>query len=208
MPGTADTIFMVSISSLFAISIGLGLGVVLYITQPGGVCEITLLNKILGTIVNIGRSIPFVIIIIAVFPLSRFIVGTSIGRTAAIVPLTIAAIPFVARLVEANLNELGQGIVEAAVSAGATPMQIIFRVLLPESASSLVSSFTLTIISLIGYSAMAGTIGGGGLGDVALRHGYQRFRTDILILTVLILVILVQFIQIVGQIISKRLDKR
>jgi len=208
MPGTADTIFMVSISSLFAVISGLALGVVLYMTHQGGLYESLLLNRILGTIVNIGRSIPFVIIIIAVFPLSRFIVGTSIGRTAAIVPLTIAAIPFVARLVEANLNELGRGIVEAAVSAGATPIQIVFRVLLPESASSLVSSFTLTIISLIGYSAMAGTIGGGGLGDVALRHGYQRFRTDILILTVLILIILVQFIQIVGQIISKRLDKR
>ncbi|MCL2407725.1 MAG: ABC transporter permease [Defluviitaleaceae bacterium] len=199
---------MVFFSALFAVFIGLIIGVALNVTGPAGICEQRLTNRILGFIVNTGRSIPFVIVIIAVFPLSRFIVGTSIGRTAAIVPLTIAAIPFVARVVEAALAELGGGIVEAATSTGASPLQIIFRVLLPEAAPGLVLGVTLTVINLISFSAMAGLIGGGGLGFTAHRWGLQEFRTDILVYTIIILVILVQVIQITGQAISRKLDKR
>jgi D-methionine transport system permease protein len=206
--GTTDTIYMVGWSSLYAIAIGLALGIILYITGPGGICRMPVINRILGFVINTGRSIPFVILIIALFPLSRFIVGISIGREAAVVPLTIAAIPFVARIVENTLSELGYGIIEAAISAGASPLQIIFRVLLPESASGLALNFTLTVINLIAYSAMAGVVGGGGLGDVAIRHGYERWRTDLLVYTIIILVILVQFIQVTGQFISRRLDKR
>ncbi|MCL2836610.1 MAG: ABC transporter permease [Defluviitaleaceae bacterium] len=199
---------MVGFSALFAIIIGTALGIILYITKSGGICEFRAVNRLLSFVVNVGRSIPFVIIIIAVFPLAGLIVGTSIGKTAAIVPLTIAAIPFVARIVEAALAELGHGIIEAAISAGANPVQIIFRVLLPESASGLASGYTITIINLITFSSMAGVIGAGGLGDVALREGYQRFRTDMLIGTIVILVILVQGIQLLGQFISRKLDKK
>jgi D-methionine transport system permease protein len=199
---------MVGLSALFAIIAGLAVGILLYVTNPGGIREMPKLNRVLGVIVNVGRSIPFVILIIAVFPLSKLIVGTAIGSTASIVPLTISAIPFVARLVEASLNELGFGIIEVAISAGATPLQIVFKVLLPESASGLVSAFTITVINIIGYSAMAGTIGGGGLGDIALRIGYQRFRTDIMIYIIIILVILVQVIQLLGQFIARKMDKR
>jgi len=206
--GTIDTIYMVGWASLFAILLGMAIGLLLYITQPGSVHPMPLLNRVVGIIVNIGRSIPFVVMIILVFPLSRHIVGTSIGRTAAIVPLTIAAIPFMSRVVEAALNELGHGIVEAALAAGATTRQIIFRVILPETAPGLVSGFTLLIINLITFSAMAGIVGGGGLGHIANSYGLQRHRTDILWFVVVILVILVQIIQAIGQFISRKLDKR
>jgi len=206
--GTIDTIYMVGFASLFAILFGMTIGIILYLTQKDGVYPLPMLNRILGTIVNIGRSIPFVVLIMLVFPLSRIIVGSSIGRTAAVVPLTIAAIPFLSRVVESALNELGHGIIEAAVAAGATPMQIIFRVLLPESAPGLVSGFTLLVINLITFSAMAGLVGGGGLGQVANSYGLQRHRQDIMIYTVIVMVILVQIIQAVGQLIAKKLDKR
>ena len=208
IPGTIDTIYMVSYASFFAIIIGLMLGLLLYLTQPGGVHSMPIFNKILGIIVNVGRSIPFVVLIMLVFPLSRHIVGTSIGRTAAVVPLTIAAIPFMSRVVESALNELGHGIIEAAISAGATTRQLIFRVILPESAPGLVAGFTLLIINLITFSAMAGMVGGGGLGHVANSFGMQRHRGDILMYTVIILVILVQIIQAVGEFIARKLDKR
>ena len=208
VPGTIDTIYMVGYASLFAIIIGLMIGLLLYLTQPGGVHAIPEFNRVLGIVVNIGRSIPFVVLIMLVFPLSRHIVGTSIGRTAAIVPLTIAAIPFMSRVVEAALNELGHGIIEAAISAGATTRQLIFRVILPESAPGLVAGFTLLIINLITFSAMAGMVGGGGLGHVANSFGMQRHRNDILVYTVIILVIMVQIIQAVGEFISRKLDKR
>jgi D-methionine transport system permease protein len=205
---TLDTVYMVGFASLFAVFFGVVLGMVLYVTQSGGIYAAPRFNKILGALINIGRSIPFVVLIILVFPLSRMIVGVSIGRTASIVPLTIAAIPFMSRVIEAALNELGRGIIEAAVAAGATPSQIIFRVVLPESAPGLVSGFTLTIINLITFSAMAGIIGGGGLGHIAHSYGVARFRTDILVYTIIILVIMVQIIQAIGQYISRRLDKR
>ena len=206
--GTRDTIYMVSYSSLFAILLGLTIGIILFITQKGGIYPLPILNRIIGTIVNIGRSIPFVVLIMLVFPLSRFIVGRSIGPTAAIVPLTIAAIPFMSRIVEAALNDLGHGIIEAAMATGATPMQIIFRVLIPESAPGLVLGFTLLIINLITFSAMAGLVGGRGLGQIANSYGLQRHRQDIVIYTVIIMVALVQIVQVTGQFIARKLDKR
>lgn len=205
---TMQTIYMVGMASLFAILLGLVFGITLYITQKDGVFPILLLNRVLGIIVNVGRSIPFVILIMLTFPLSRIIVRTSVGSTAAIVPLTIAAIPFMSRVVESALNELGDGIIEAAIAAGATPMQIIFRVLLPESAPGLVSGFTLLVINLITFSAMAGLVGGRGLGQVAQSYGLFRHRTDIMIITVVIMVVLVQIVQLTGQLIARRLDKR
>ncbi len=208
IPATMETLYMVFFSALFAILIGMVIGVVLYITSEGGIYEIKLVNKILDFIVNVGRSIPFVILMIAVFPLSKFIVGTTIGVTAAIVPLTIASIPFVARVIQNSLQEIDKGIIEAAMSFGASNFEIVFKVLLPEAAPSIVNGITLTIISIIGYSAMAGTVGGGGLGDIAIRYGYTRFRYDILYTTVIIMIILVQIVQIVGDIIAKKLDKR
>jgi len=206
--GTRQTVYMVGLASIFAIVFGLIFGMILYLTQKDGIYPLSIVNRVLGTIVNIGRSIPFVILIMLVFPLSRTIVGTSVGSTAAVVPLTIAAIPFMSRVVESVLNELGKGIIEAAIAAGATPMQIIFRVLLPESAPGLVSGFTLLIINLITFSAMAGLVGGGGLGQVAQSYGLFRHRQDIMIYTVILMVILVQIVQISGQIIARKLDKR
>ncbi|MCL2841377.1 MAG: ABC transporter permease [Defluviitaleaceae bacterium] len=206
--GTIDTMYMVGFASLFAIIFGMLIGLLLYITQPNGIHPVAFVNRFVGIIVNIGRSIPFVVMIILVFPLSQHIVGTSIGRTAAIVPLTIAAIPFMSRVVESALNELSHGIIEAATAAGATTRQIIFRVILPESAPALVGGFTLLIINLITFSAMAGMVGGGGLGHLANSYGLQRHRTDILMYVVVILVILVQIIQGIGQMISRKLDKR
>ena len=206
--GTIDTVYMVGYASLFAIILGLTIGILLFITQKGGIYPMPILNRIVGTIVNIGRSIPFVVLIMLVFPLSRFIVGSSIGPTAAIVPLTIAAIPFMSRVVEAALNDLGHGIIEASLAAGATPLQIIFRVLIPESASGLVLGFTLLIINLITFSAMAGLVGGRGLGQIANSYGLQRHRQDIVIYTVIVMVILVQIVQATGQYIARKLDKR
>ncbi|MCL2572833.1 MAG: ABC transporter permease [Defluviitaleaceae bacterium] len=217
--GTIETVYMVGWASLFAILVGIIFGTILYITKPGGIYSLTVVNpiigtainivhRILGTIINVGRSIPFVVLIMLVFPLSRIIVGSSVGSTAAIVPLTIAAIPFMSRIVESALGELDKGIIEAAIAAGATPLQIIFRVLLPESAPGLVSGFTLLIINLITFSAMAGLVGGGGLGQVAQSYGLFRHRQDIMIYTVIVMVLLVQIIQALGQFISRRLDKR
>ena len=206
--GTIDTIYMVAFSALFAIILGTAVGLFLYITSKDGIHPMPLLNRVVGIIVNVGRSIPFVILIILAFPLSRHIVGTSIGRTAAIVPLTIAAVPFMSRVVEATLLELGNGIIEAAISVGATTRQIIYRVILPESAPGLVAGFTLLIINLITFSAMAGVVGSGGLGHLANSYGLQRHRSDVLIYTVIILVIIVQIVQAIGQLISRKLDKR
>lgn len=208
IPAIYETVYMVFFSSLFSIAIGLVMGIVLYVTEKGNILQNVFINKVLGTIVNIGRSVPFVIMMIAVFPLSKFIVGTSIGSTASIVPLTVAAAPFVARMVETSLKELDRGVIEASISMGATEWQIITKVMIPETAPSIILGITMTIINIIGYSAMAGTIGGGGLGDIAVRYGYQRFRTDILIVSVVIMIIMVQLIQWIGNFISKRLNKR
>lgn len=208
LPAFNETVYMVFFSSLFSIIIGLVIGIMLYVTDKGNILENSYINKIVGTIVNIGRSVPFVIMMIAVFPLSKFIVGTSIGSTASIVPLTVAAAPFVARVIETSLKELDKGIIEASISMGASETQIITKVMLPETAPSIIAGITITIINIIGYSAMAGTIGGGGLGDVAVRYGYERFRTDILIISVIIMVVMVQVIQCIGNFFANKFNKR
>ena len=196
--GTLETLYMVILSSLIAFIIGLPLGVVLSVTAQGGILQNKPVNAALSLVVNVGRSVPFVILMIAIIPFTRKIVGTSIGTNAAVVPLSVAAIPFVGRVVESALREIDQGIVEAAQSMGATPMEIVCKVLLPEGLPAIIAGLTLTLINLIGYSAMAGTIGGGGLGDVAIRYGYQRFMLDVMIATVAVLVILVQLCQLIG----------
>lgn len=205
---TFSTLYMVFFSSVCAIVLGFVMGVVQVVTEDYGIAPNKVVSTVIGAIINVGRSIPFVILIIAVFPLSRFILGRAIGSTAAIVPLTIAAAPFAARIIEAALKEVDKGIVEAAQSMGASNWQIITRVLLPEASQSIVLGITIIIINIIGYSAMAGIIGGGGLGDVAIRFGYQRFRTDLLCATIIILVVMVQVIQAIGNIVAKKLDKK
>jgi D-methionine transport system permease protein len=202
-----ETIYMVFFSTLLSVVFGLPLGVIVAISEEGSLWEHPLLNKVLNIFINITRSLPFIILMIAVFPLSKLIVGKRIGTTAAIVPLTIAAIPFFARLVESSINELSHGIIEAALSMGANTLQIVFKVLVPEALPSLVSGITLTVINLIGYSAMAGAIGGGGLGDLAIRFGYQGFQEDIMIGTIIVLVVIVQVVQGVGNTLYRRLQK-
>lgn len=202
-----ETIYMVSFSTLLSVAFGLPLGVIVAISGEGNLWEHPMLNKALNALINITRSLPFIILMIAVFPLSKLIVGKRIGTTAAIVPLTIAAIPFFARLVESSINELSHGIIEAALSMGANTRQIILKVLVPEALPSIVSGVTLTVINLIGYSAMAGAIGGGGLGDLAIRFGYQGFQEDIMIGTVIVLVVIVQIVQGVGNALYRRLQK-
>ena len=203
---TLETLAMVFFSTIFSLILGLPLGILLCVTDGEiGIMKKPVLNQVLTRIVNVLRSFPFIILMILLFPLSRKIVGTSIGTTATIVPLSIAAAPFVARIIETALKEVDPGVVQAARAMGSTNMQIIWKVLLPEAMPSLVSGITLTIINLIGYSAMAGAIGGGGLGDLAIRYGYQRFRTDIMAVSVIVILVLVEVIQIVGTKISSRL---
>ncbi|MGX8685469.1 MAG: methionine ABC transporter permease [Spirochaetales bacterium] len=209
---TLQTLQMVSLSTLFSVLLGLPLGIFLCITSPasqGGLRPKPVLNEVLSRIVNVLRSFPFIILIILLFPLSRLIVGTAIGTKSTIVPLSIAAAPFVARLVETSLKEVDPGVIQAARTMGSTDSQIVFKVLLPEALPSLIAGLTLTIINLIGYSAMAGAVGGGGLGDLAIRYGYQRFRTDVLLVAVVIIIILVELIQLIGNKISaKMMSKR
>lgn len=206
---TLQTLEMVLFSTVFSLILGLPLGILLCVTDPqGGIMPKPVLNQILTRIVNVLRSFPFIILMILLFPLSRIIVGTSIGTKATIVPLSIAAAPFVARVIETALKEVDPGVVQAARAMGSTNFQIITKVLLPESMPSLVAGITLTIINLIGYSAMAGAIGGGGLGDLAIRYGYQRFRTDIMVVSVVVILVLVEVIQIIGTKISARLLAR
>lgn len=206
--GFKETTYMVLVSSLLSAIIGIPLGVVLITTDRGHILENLPFNRILGAIVNAARSTPFIILMVAIIPLTKLIVGTSIGTEAAMVPLTLAAIPFVGRLVETSLKEVEYGVIEAAQSMGATPLQIIWRVMIPEAMPSIIAAVTTTIINLINYSAMAGAIGGGGLGDIAIRYGYQRFRVDMMIITIVLLIIQVQIVQSVGDFIAKRLDKR
>jgi len=198
---------MVAASALLATLVGMPLGVILTITGKGHILENKGVNSILGAIVNATRSTPFIILMVAIIPLTRIIVGSSIGTTAAIVPLTISAAPFIARIIESSLLEIDPGVIEASQAMGASPMQIILKVLLPEAMHSIVLGITLAIISLIGYSAMAGALGGGGLGDLAIRYGYQRFRMDIMIATVIILIAQVQIVQSLGNYISGKLNK-
>lgn len=203
-----ETVYMVAVSMIVATALGVPLGVLLSTTGKGGILEARALNKAIGAVVNAIRSIPFIILMVAIIPLTRLIVGTAIGTTAAMVPLIIAAVPFIGRQVETSLQEVPYGLVEASLSMGATPLQIIRRVLLPEAMPSIVAQLTTVVISLVGESAMAGAIGGGGLGDLAIRYGYQRFRPDVMIATVVILIILVQLVQFAGNLLAKRLNKK
>ncbi|PQJ67718.1 methionine ABC transporter permease [Photobacterium angustum] len=203
-----QTLTMVFVSGLIGFVIGIPLGVTLHLTKKNGLLENTTVNNILGIIVNIGRSIPFIILLVAIIPFTRFVVGSSIGTAAAIVPLAVGAIPFIARLVEGALLEIPSGLVEAAQSMGATPLQIIQKVLLPEALPGIINAVTITLVTLVSYSAMAGTVGGGGLGDVGIRYGYQRFDGTVMAITVVVLIILVQIIQSVGDYLVKRFDHR
>lgn len=206
--GTLDTLYMVGVSTLFTVLLGLPLGVLLVTSDRNGLTPAPAFNLVLGTIINAARSLPFIILLVVVIPFTRLVVGTSIGATAAIVPLSLAAIPFFARVTETALREVDRGLVEAAQAMGCSPRQIILKVLVPEALPSLVLGVALTIISLIGYSAMAGAIGGGGLGDLAIRYGYQRFETTVMIVTVALLILLVQGIQALGNRLAARLSHR
>lgn len=203
-----ETLYMVAVSMICASILGIPLGILLVVTEKGEILACPAINKPLAFIINMIRSIPFIILMVAIIPFTRFLVHTSIGTTAAIVPLTIAAIPYIARMVETSIREIPSGLIEAAESMGATPMQIIRKVLLPEALPSILESLTVVIVSLVGASAMAGTIGGGGLGDLAIRYGYQRFQADVMIATIIILVIVVQLIQFIGNYLSRKADKR
>ncbi|WP_251424543.1 methionine ABC transporter permease [Veillonella agrestimuris] len=208
LTGTLDTLQMTVISTVMAMIIGIPLGVILVVTSKGHILENVALNKVLGAIINATRSIPFIILMVAIIPFTRMVVGTSIGTTAACVPLTLAAIPFLARLVETSIKDIQFGVIEAAQSMGATPFQIIRKVLLPEALPTIIDNVTVLIVNLIGYSAMAGAIGGGGLGDIAIRYGYQRFQGDIMLATIIILIVMVQLIQMAGDALSKSVNKK
>ena len=202
---TLQTLAMVALSTAFSLALGFPLGILLCVTDPAGIAPRPALNQVLSRVVNVLRSFPFIILMILLFPLSRLVVGTSIGTVATIVPLSVAAAPFVARIIETALKEVDPGVIQAARAMGSRNSQIVLKVMLPEALPSLASGVTLTIINLIGYSAMAGAIGGGGLGDLAIRYGYQRFRTDIMIAAVVIILVLVEAIQFAGSRISARL---
>lgn len=205
--GFNKTIIMVFFSTLFSVILGFIPAIILIVTAPKGLKPNKTVFNTLDTIINILRGFPFIILMVAIMPLTKLIVGKSIGTTAAIVPLTIAAAPFVARIIESALKEADPGVVEAAKSFGASNTQIIFKVMLKEAVPSIISGLTLIIISIIGYSAMAGTVGAGGLGDLAVRYGYQRYQTDVMIVTVIILVIIVQVLQSLGNYLYKKLSQ-
>ncbi|HZR72448.1 methionine ABC transporter permease [Bradyrhizobium sp.] len=205
---TLDTLIMVGLSGLLGTLLGLPLGIFLATSRAGELFAAPVANRILGLIVNATRSTPFIILVVAIVPLTRLIVGTSIGTRAAVVPLTIAAIPFIARVVEAAIREVDQGLVEAARAFGASPLQIVRKVLLPEALPALTLALTLTLVSLLGYSAMVGAVGGGGLGDLGIRYGYQRFMPEVMAAVVIVLIVLVQGVQTLGEVIARRLDKR
>ena len=206
--GTLDTFLMLLISCAIAYVIGIALGVVLHLTAPGGLRPRPVLSAVLGWVVNIGRSLPFIILLVAIIPFTRLVVGTSIGTAAAVVPLTLAVAPFIARIVETSLREVDKGLIEAAQSMGATNLQIVTKILLPEAMPGIVSGLTISIIALIGYSAMAGAIGGGGLGDLGIRYGYQRFMPEVMWTVVLILIVLVQGIQMIGDWIVRKISHK
>ena len=205
---TLDTLTMVGLSGLLGTLFGLPLGIFLATSRANELFPSPATNRALGLIVNATRSTPFIILVVAIVPLTRLIVGTSIGTRAAVVPLTIAAIPFIARVVEAAIREVDQGLVEAARAFGASPMQIVRKVLLPEALPALTLALTLTLVSLLGYSAMVGAVGGGGLGDLGIRYGYQRFMPEVMAAVVIVLIVLVQGVQTLGEAVARRLDKR
>lgn len=203
-----QTLYMVVVAGLIGTAIGLPLGVFLATSRSGELYAAPWLNSVLGLVVNAARSTPFIILVVAIVPLTRLITGTSIGTSAAIVPLTIAAAPFIARVIEAAIRGVDQGLIEAARAMGATPVQIVHKVLLPEALPAITLALTLTVVSLIGYSAMVGAVGGGGLGDLGIRFGYQRFMPDVMLVVVLVLIVLVQGVQSLGDFLARRFDKR
>lgn len=206
--GTADTLYMTLLSTLFGYILGLPMGILLAVTDKEGICPNSFIYKILDFIVNLIRSIPFLILLILVIPITKAIVGKSYAPSGTIVPLVIAAAPFIARMVESSLKEVDSGVIEAAMSMGAGTAQIIWKVLLAEARTSLLVGVTIAIGTILGYSAMAGVVGGGGLGDIAIRYGYYRYQTDVMIVTIVILVLLVQILQGLGMLLSKKVDKR
>lgn len=208
LEGTRDTMIMVVISTVFAYIIGLPLGVLLSISQPHGIWPHKWFNRILGWIINVGRSLPFIILMVAIMPFTKVIVGTKMGVPGAIVPLVVSAAPFIARMVETSLNEVDAGVVEAAQSMGASTLQIVWKVYLPEAKPSLILGGAISLVTILAYTAIAGTVGAGGLGDIAVRYGHQRGITSVMWVTVVFLIILVQVVQLIFNWLSRRIDKR
>ncbi len=206
--GFLETLYMTFFSTLLAYVLGLPLGVLLVVSERNGIMPMPKLNWVLNLVVNVFRSVPFLILLIAVVPVTRFIIGTTIGSTATVVPLVIAAAPFIARLIESSIKEVDKGVIEAAISMGCSPFQIIWKVMLPEAIPSLIVGAAIATTTILGYSAMAGIVGGGGLGDIAIRYGLYRNENNIMIVTVALLVIVVQVAQEIGMIIAKKRDKR
>ena len=205
---TLQTLYMVAMATVLGTLIGAPLGIFLATSRRGELLSAPVLNGVLGLIVNAARSTPFIILVVAIIPLTRLIAGTSIGTTAAIVPLTIASAPFIARLIETAIREVDAGLIEAARAMGAAPFQIVRKVLIPEAMPGIILGLTLAVVSLIGYSAMVGAVGGGGLGDLGIRYGYQRFMPEVMLAVVVILILLVQAVQSCGEWIASRFDKR
>ncbi|NKB47041.1 MAG: methionine ABC transporter permease MetI [Legionellales bacterium] len=203
---TWQTLYMVGVASGIAVIIGLPLGIILFTTRSGGILAKPAFNKLLGSMVNALRSIPFIILLVAIIPFTRWVVGTSIGATAAIIPLAVGAIPFLARIIENALEEVSKGLIEAGQAMGASALQIIRYILLPEALSGIINGITVTVITLVSYSAMAGVVGGGGLGDLAIRYGYQRFDAMVMLTTIVILIVIVQLMQMFGDYLAKRVN--
>lgn len=208
LQATLETLYMVGFSGLFTLAIGLPLGVLLFISRRGGLLPLPRVNAIVGAVVNVGRSLPFLVLLIALIPTTRLIVGTTLGSTAAIVPITIGAVPFFARIVESALDEVAKGRIEAMLSMGGSDWHVVSKVLLPEALPALLAGVTLTVVMLIGFSSLAGVIGGGGLGDLAIRYGYQRFNQPVMIATVVVLIALVQIVQMTGDRLVRSLAHR
>jgi len=206
--GILETLYMTFLSSFLAYLIGLPLGILLVITDKDGIKPFITLNKILGVLVNLIRSVPFVILLVALMPFTRAVVGTTLGPNAVVVPLVIGSAPYIARLVESSLKEVDRGVIEAAQSMGASPFQIVFKVLIPEAKPSLIMGGAIAVITILSYSAMAGFVGGGGLGTIAINYGYYRYKTDIMLVTIALMVLIVQGIQEIGARWMRRTDKR
>ncbi len=205
---TGETLYMVGVSALIATLLGLPLGIFLATSGKGELFAAPWVNRILGVVVNAARSTPFIILVVAIIPFTRLIAGTSIGTNAAIVPLTVASTPFIARLIEGAIREVDQGLIEAARAFGASPLQIVFKVLIPEALPGIVLGLTLAVVSLLGFSAMVGAVGGGGLGDLGIRYGYQRFMPEMMLAVVVVLIVLVQAVQSIGDRLARHLNKR
>ncbi|AOY75772.1 methionine ABC transporter permease [Clostridium formicaceticum] len=208
IPSIQETFYMVSLSTLLAVLIGTPLGILLVVTRKDHIMEHKMLHHCFSYIVNMGRSFPFIILMISIIPFTRMVVGTAIGTTAAIVPLTVATIPFFSRVIENALLEVNKGVIEASQAMGASNFQIIYKVLIPESMPAIILGITITIVNVIGYSAMGGAVGAGGLGDLAIRYGYHRFDKDVMLWTVILLILIVQIVQASGNFIAKKIDRR